>query len=72
MVAARHRKGVSRTWLARKSGVPKTTISGYESGRTLAGVYNLLCLADALDVSLDEYIGRSAGGDDEKKEADGK
>lgn len=55
---ARERRGVSRALLSRKSMVPETSIEAYERGRALPGIFNLLCIADSLGVSLDELVGR--------------
>lgn len=58
MLAARKRYGCSRKWLSSKSGVSKNTIYEYETGRHEPGMYNLVRLADTLQISIDEYIGR--------------
>jgi transcriptional regulator with XRE-family HTH domain len=39
------------------SGVPISTISSYETGRMIPGIHNLVALADALETSIDDYIG---------------
>ena len=40
------------------TGISHTTISRYENDYLVPGIFNLITLADALDVSLDEYVGR--------------
>ncbi len=63
MRRARERRGVTRRELAKRTGVPKSTITGYESGgRVWPGLYNLALLADELKIPLDEYIGRAVEG----------
>lgn len=58
MKAARERRGCSRSWLSRKSGVAENTLYEYETGRHEPGIYNLIRLATVLEISIDEYIGR--------------
>lgn len=56
--AARIGRGLSQGELARKSGVHKNGIQGYELGKVIPGAQNLIALADALEVSLDWLCGR--------------
>ena len=45
--------------LAEQSGVSIDTICQYEHDRRDPRMFNLWALADALEVSIDEYIGRT-------------
>lgn len=58
MRSARKNRGITLEKLAKRSGVPLSTISKYERGLVIPGVYNLIDLADAIGISMDEYIGR--------------
>ena len=49
--------GLSQEQLSEISGVAVSTISAYETGKVLPGILNLVSLADALDTSIDDYIG---------------
>ena len=49
--------GLTLTQLSEMSGVPISTICSYEIGRMIPGVHNLIALADALETSIDDYIG---------------
>ena len=62
MVKAREAKGWSRGELAHYSGVPACGLLGYETGKSAPGLFNLISLADALGISLDEYVGREVKG----------
>jgi transcriptional regulator with XRE-family HTH domain len=44
--------------LAEKSGISFWCIYNYEKGKNEPGMHNLIVLADALEISLDEYVGR--------------
>lgn len=56
---ARILKGLSISELAEKSHVSASNISAYERGFRCPGIYMVADLADALGISIDEYIGRS-------------
>lgn len=59
MRKARNRAKISATQLSRISGVPKATICALERGTTRNGrIDTIELLADALRISIDEYIGR--------------
>lgn len=53
-------KGVSQKWLADKAGVKEPTISRTLSGGSVPGSDVLLKLAEALNVSCDYLLGRTA------------
>lgn len=61
MKRARVLSGMSVHELAEASQVVETTVRNYEAGRMLPGLWNLYHVADALDISLDELVGRRAG-----------
>lgn len=59
--AARESKGWSISQLSRKADVANQTIWQWETGRAMPTVLLLICVADALDVTLDELVGRGSG-----------
>lgn len=58
MRRARIGAGLTVPALAEKAGVVVTTVRAYEHGRSLPGLWTLWHLADALDIGLDELVGR--------------
>ena len=56
---AREDKGYSLNKLSMKSGIFFTTISSWEQGRAFPTIINLIPIADALGVTLDELVGRN-------------
>lgn len=60
MARARLRAGWSPRELARRSGVSHQTIRNLEQDRSNPSLSSVVWLADALGLSLDEYIGREA------------
>lgn len=62
MRRVRLERGWNQATLSKKSGVPLRSIENYELGSNAPGLTNLLALADALGVGIDEYIGRKTGG----------
>lgn len=59
MRKARNRAKLSAAQLSRISGVPTTTIYALERGTARNGrIDTIELLADALRISIDEYIGR--------------
>lgn len=59
MRAARERAGLTRDKLSRISGVSINTIGFAETNKCYTSIFNISCLADALKISIDEYIGRT-------------
>lgn len=55
---ARLDKGYSQTKLSIKSGISVSVISYWETGRVFPTLINLIPVADALGVTLDELVGR--------------
>ena len=58
---ARTERGYTLRGLAIKSGVSVSTIESWEQDRFAPSAILLSCVADVLDVSLDELIGRDRG-----------
>lgn len=58
MRAAREKAGLTMYKLAKLAGIKQSTISAWETGRTVPTAYNLVIVCDVLGISLDEYIGR--------------
>jgi DNA-binding Xre family transcriptional regulator len=59
MRMCRIKKKMKATQLERLTGISTCQIKLYESDKTYAGLMNLISIADALNVSIDELIGRS-------------
>ena len=59
MLAARLEAGIRQNKLAECSGVSQGRISDYERGMRYPTIFALIDLADALGISIDEYIGRT-------------
>jgi transcriptional regulator with XRE-family HTH domain len=55
---ARENKGYSRNKLAMKAGINQQSISNWELGLSFPNIINLIPIADALNISLDELVGR--------------
>ena len=51
--------GMNQAELARKMGMSQQAISSIESGRREAYFFTVICVADALGVSLDYLAGRT-------------
>ena len=60
---ARTDKGWTQAQLAAEAGVLCISISFYETGRTFPSVLNLISIADALGVTLDDLVGRTVKND---------
>lgn len=61
---ARVEKGYTKSDLARKTGLSYQTFDKWEKGKTYPNVYNLIPIADALNISLDELVGRTVATDE--------
>jgi len=59
--AIRKTRGYTQEELARLSGVARINIARYETGEVKPGADNLVKLAAALSVTVDELIGKKAG-----------
>lgn len=53
-------RGMSQDQLAELASLNRVTIAKYESGRVEPGAQSLSRIADALDVSVDDLLGRSS------------
>lgn len=60
MKAARKKAGLTQKQLADKSGIPQPTISVIERGKYCPRLLTTIDMADALGITVDEYIGHSA------------
>lgn len=58
---AREDRRLTRTELSNRSGVMSTTIRAWEQDITNPTIMNIWAVADALDISIDELIGRKVG-----------
>lgn len=58
---AREAKGLSRYKLAEMAGIAPITIYQWERGAFCPTITCLIFIADALDISLDELVGRERG-----------
>ena len=54
----RTKMGISQLDLAKKLGVPPSTLFNYETGRAEPNISMLIKLADFYNVSIDEIVGR--------------
>jgi len=59
----RQQAGLSQDQMARKAGIPYSTYLKIESGTTPnPSIQNVLNIAEALGISLDELVGRKPAG----------
>lgn len=54
----RKEKGWTQSQLAEEADLCTVYISSYETGRWLPSLLNIIAIADALNVSLDDIVGR--------------
>lgn len=59
MRKARENKGYSRQKLSDKSNVPLYSIVAWEKDRCIPNVLSVIDLANALDITMDEMVGRN-------------
>ena len=59
MLKAREAKGLSRKALADRSGVSLNTIEYLENGITAGTITTARLLANALGITIDEYVGNN-------------
>lgn len=57
---ARLGRNLSQSELARAASLMPSAVAHFESGRRMPSCYNLLRLAESLDVSLDHLFGRDS------------
>ena len=60
LAIARRARGWSQRDLGERCGLMPAAVSHYESGERAPSVENLLQLADALEISVDQLLGRKA------------
>lgn len=58
----RKAKGLRQWELAEEIGVNQRTVSSWEKGQRWPTLFTALAIADALDCSIDELVGREAKG----------
>lgn len=61
---ARVAKRYTKADLARKTGLSYQTLDKWEKGENYPNVYNLIPIADVLNISLDELVGRTVATDE--------
>lgn len=61
LIAARGKRGLSQTELARKAGLQPAAIGHFEKDRRKPSFANIRALAKALDVTSDYLLGRTPG-----------
>ena len=61
MRAARKSAGLTQRELAALAGVERVTVARLECGMHQGGIDTIVLLADALGISIDEYIGHQCG-----------
>lgn len=61
---ARISKGYTISDLARKSGITFQTLFKWEKGDIYPNIFNLIPIADVLNISLDELVGRTVKDDE--------
>lgn len=54
----RERRGLTQVALGQRAGMAPASISHFETGQRVPSLDSLVKLADALDVSVDELLGR--------------
>jgi transcriptional regulator with XRE-family HTH domain len=54
----RKKRGLTEDELAERTGMTRTSISYYETGKQWPSLFNAVCIADVLGVSLDWLAGR--------------
>lgn len=56
----RVKMGISQLELAKKLGLPPSTLFNYETGRAEPSISTLIKLADFYNVTIDELVGRES------------
>lgn len=59
MRKARKDKGYTLKKLEAKTGISRVSLGRYERGECFPGILSLLTIADVLQVTLDEIVGRT-------------
>ncbi len=58
--AIRERRGLTQVALGQRAGMAPASISHFETGQRVPSLDSLVKLADALEVSVDELLGRTS------------
>ena len=58
MRLARRARGISVIELAERAGVSRTSLYQAERGEVFPSIMSIAALADVLEISIDDYIGR--------------
>ena len=58
----RERRGLTQVALGQRAGMAAASISHFETGQRVPSLDSLVKLADALEVSVDELLGRTSVG----------
>lgn len=58
LVEIRRQKGLSQREVGEAVGLSRVSLSHYELGKSAPQVFNLICIADYYQVSLDYLVGR--------------
>lgn len=58
IVAARGRNRISRNELARRTGIPESTLKNYENAQTKISLQNAWRIADAFSTGIDDLFER--------------
>ena len=56
---ARRSKHLTQIELAERIGTTQISISGYETDKNIPSLLMAICIADELEITLDELVGRS-------------
>ena len=59
MKKARKSRKITQQQLAEKAGIGQCVLSWWETNRVTPTITLLMCVADVLDISLDELVGRT-------------
>lgn len=59
--AIREKKGLKQTDIAEKLNINQSAVAAWETGKALPRAETLIALADILECSIDELLGRKKG-----------
>ena len=62
----REKAGLTQNQLAKKTGIHRNSIGGYERDVNEPSIFILCCLADVLGVSTDYLVGRKGRADNDE------
>jgi len=58
--SVREQRGLTQTELGTRAGISAASVSHFETGQRLPSLESLVRIADALEVSIDSLLGRTA------------